>query len=377
MNKAGWSFRRRPQKIFISYRREDSMDSTGRLHKDLKLHFKRPFRNYLRRRVVLIRDLDSIPAGINFEKYIEGEIKTSVAVLAVIGRDWLKAANPQTGQRRLDEPDDPLRIELLTALSLSKPVIPVLVEKARMPTRKELPEALKDLAPMNGREVAEPEWDAGVRRLIKDLEAILYSPWSHVGGIALLVVLIGALSALSYFAYRQCCQDDIVAHVTPTPVVSPTAVNTASPSPVPTATTPTPNPSATPTPTPTPTSSPTPTPTHPLKGRIWEYEQLGANGRAVAVYVISFDSNDSYTFRCKNKYAYLSPCPHEDWIPSRYENHERKWYLDGDKVTIYWNKGLTAEQKDEGTVEGGGRLMGGTGGQQGETPYRWRATRTD
>lgn len=374
MSNAKWFFRRRPLKIFISYRRDDSMDSTGRLHTDLRLHFNRPFRNYLRRRVVLIRDLDSIPGGAKFREYIEGEIKTSVAVLAVIGKDWLKVTKPQTGQRRIDDPEDSLRIEIATALSLSKPVIPVLVEKAPMPDSKDLPDALSALTEMNGRDVSEPEWDAGVKRLIKDLEAIMYSPWSTVGGIALLVLLLGALSAFSIFAYQKCCGGELVTNVTPTPTATLTS-STPSPSPVSTATTPTPTVSVTPTPTPSPTATPSPSPMHPLKGRVWEYEQLDSNGRPVAVYLISFDSNDSYAFSCKNKYAFLSRCANEYYIPSPNANHERKWYLEGNTVTIYWYRGTVAEQKDVGVLNG--RQMSGTGEQRGEAGYRWRATRLD
>ena len=203
MNDSRWPFGSKPLKIVICYRREDTVDSTGRLHKDLKLHFNRPFRNHLKRRVVLVRDFDNIPAAVDYESYIKKEIETSVAILAVIGNDWLRVTNPQTGQRRIDDPDDSLRKELTTALSLSKPIIPVLMEKARMPGKEALPDALKDLATMNAREVYDPEWDAGVERLINDLETILRkSGWVSIGGAAvalgaLALFLFGAASVIS------------------------------------------------------------------------------------------------------------------------------------------------------------------------------------
>src|SRR5687767_15187798 len=89
MSNTRWSFRRRPLKIFISYRREDSVDSAGRLYSDLNLYFNRPFRNYLGRKVIVVRDFDAIPSGTNWKERIAEEIKTSATFITVIGNEWL------------------------------------------------------------------------------------------------------------------------------------------------------------------------------------------------------------------------------------------------------------------------------------------------
>lgn len=378
MNNSWWSFRRRPLKIFISYRREDSVDSTGRLYKDLKLHFSRPFRNYLSRRVVVVRDFDSIPAGINFQEYINKEIKASAAFLTVIGKDWLKVVNPQTGQRRIEELEDPVRIEITTALSLSIPVIPVLVENAPMPGKQVLPDALKALASMNAREVNEPGWDADVERLIADLEKISYSPWAKFSGIALLALLLAAFSALTVFVYGKCCTGGFPPPApspsptaTPSVVVGPYAASSPSPSP-----SSSPSPSLSPTPSPPPAS--TPTATHPLKNADWIYEKLNSRGKPIIGYVINFDSTESYIFRCyvDEDASYTTKCLNQEPIESKHPGYERKWYLDGNKVTIYWNKGdPRAQEVDEGVVSKDGKRMAGTTFIKGIEAGKWVARR--
>lgn len=242
-----------------------------------------------------------------------------------------------------------------------------------MPGKEVLPDALKALAQMNAREVNEPGWDGDVERLIKDLELIFYSPWSKIGGIAFLVILLGALSALSIFIYKKCCTDNTntTTNSTPSPSSSPVIVAVASPSPSPTIKTPSPTPSVSPSTTP----SPTPSPVHPLKGQAWIYETLDSSGKPSYGTVISFDPIDSYIFRCMNKDSYPHKCLHENWLPSDFQSHERKWYLDGNKVTIFWNKATTAEEKDEGVVESDGKRMSGRRIRKGEATIYWIATR--
>jgi hypothetical protein len=63
-------------------------------------------------------------------------------MLTVIGNNWLDAAD-ERGGRRLDNPNDFVRIEIESALKLGKRVIPVLVHQARMPHPDELPEAIR------------------------------------------------------------------------------------------------------------------------------------------------------------------------------------------------------------------------------------------
>jgi formylglycine-generating enzyme required for sulfatase activity len=66
-------------------------------------------------------------------------------LLAIIGDDWLDVCDAD-GRRRLENANDFVRIEIEAALKRKIPVIPVLVENARLPAPRELPEGLHELA---------------------------------------------------------------------------------------------------------------------------------------------------------------------------------------------------------------------------------------
>lgn len=75
------------------------------------------------------------------------------------------------GTRRLDNPADFVRIEVQSALDKGIPVIPVLVQQAKMPTEVELPEVLKALAYHNGISVRpDPDFHRDMDRLIDGIE---------------------------------------------------------------------------------------------------------------------------------------------------------------------------------------------------------------
>ena len=62
--------------IFISYRRDDSAASAGRLYDHLAHHFGKE---------QVFRDLDAIAPGTEFEKVIEEQISQCNVLVAVIG----------------------------------------------------------------------------------------------------------------------------------------------------------------------------------------------------------------------------------------------------------------------------------------------------
>lgn len=73
---------------------------------------------------------------------MEEALTHSDVLLAIIGPDWLTAE--KDGRRRLDDPDDWVRRELVTGLGLGRvQVIPVLVGEAPLPVPEELPEPLQ------------------------------------------------------------------------------------------------------------------------------------------------------------------------------------------------------------------------------------------
>src|SRR5438093_11128618 len=83
-------------KIFISYRRADSEYITDRVYERLARAFG-PGN--------VVRDIDSIPHGIDFRVYISDIVERCAVLVAVIGDHWL-AATDERGTRRLDDPTD-------------------------------------------------------------------------------------------------------------------------------------------------------------------------------------------------------------------------------------------------------------------------------
>jgi hypothetical protein len=177
-------------KIFINYRREDSIAIAGRLHDRLAEAFGRNN---------LLMDVDTIPVGINFEDYLNNQVAS-----------WLNAKD-ETDQRRLDKPEDYVAIEIGAALARNILVIPVLVDGTHMPKSSELPASLKPLALRNAIQVRNTRFGHDAEHLITKLREALvlgrpeqtqdlvlrvfYAHW--VGAIMLNIgVFLGALSML-------------------------------------------------------------------------------------------------------------------------------------------------------------------------------------
>jgi hypothetical protein len=146
-------------KIFISYRRADARGEAGRLGDSLTAYFgdNRIF-----------RDVGGIGGGQDFGEVILTNLQDADAVIVLIGNQWLNI-NDESGQRRLDDPEDWVMQEVAAALESSKLVLPVLVEGAQMPRAEELPDRLKPLAMRNALSISDLSWEADVKRLAQIL----------------------------------------------------------------------------------------------------------------------------------------------------------------------------------------------------------------
>ena len=150
-------------RIFISYRRRDSADVTGRIYDRLVSHFGEGN---------VFQDVEDIPLGMDFTEYIQGVVGKCDAFLAIIGNQWLDAAD-KGGGRRLDNAADNVRIEIESALLRKIPLIPVLVGGAEMPTEDALPQSLRKLATRNAIHVRpNPDFRPDMTRLIEGLEQL-------------------------------------------------------------------------------------------------------------------------------------------------------------------------------------------------------------
>jgi len=155
-------------KIFISYRREDSEHVAGRIYDRLAPHFGRDN---------VFLDIDAIPFGVDFREYLDQAVGQCDVLLAIIGKQWLDIRHKEGlrgGTRRLDDPADFVRIEILSALIRKIPVIPVLVGRATMPGEQDLPEQLRGLAYRNAAEVRSGrDFHDHINRLIRGVEYVV------------------------------------------------------------------------------------------------------------------------------------------------------------------------------------------------------------
>ncbi len=155
--------------IFISYRRDDTSGHAGRIYDRLKDRF--PGR--------VVMDVTSIDLGEDFVEEIERQLGTSLVFIELIGREWATIAD-QAGRRRLDHPNDFVRLEVAIALRRAITFIPVLVEGASMPDGSSLPEDIAPLTRHNALTITESDFDHDVERLIHKLETVFGGPGGFV-----------------------------------------------------------------------------------------------------------------------------------------------------------------------------------------------------
>src|SRR5947199_8066846 len=152
--------------IFLSYRREDTEGQAGRLYDDLVAVFGPDS---------VFMDVAAIQPGRDFRKSIDQSLNSCGVFLSLIGKNWLTAKDI-SGQRRLDDSADFVRIETGAALKRDIPVIPVLVQGASAPKPDQLPDDLKELAFRNAVELTHARWDSDIQALIKALRPQISQP---------------------------------------------------------------------------------------------------------------------------------------------------------------------------------------------------------
>jgi outer membrane protein assembly factor BamD (BamD/ComL family) len=150
-------------KIFINYRRGDDPGFAQALLGRLEQSFSSD---------QLFIDVDNIAPGLDFVHVLNERVAESDVLLAIIGKGWIQARDPE-GARRLDDPNDFVRIEIESALNQNKRVIPVLVGEAQMPRPEELPETLRPLARRNAVRLTHERFRADTQGLVKALQQTL------------------------------------------------------------------------------------------------------------------------------------------------------------------------------------------------------------
>jgi hypothetical protein len=145
--------------IFISYRRDDTQGWVGRLTRALQESFPE---------TQVFYDIATIQPGQDFRAAIDRALSSCRAALVLIGPRWLSVQTAE-GQRRIDSPDDVMRLEIAAALARPILVVPVLLGGAAMPAAASLPEVLQPLARRQGHEISDKRWDYDCDLLLQTL----------------------------------------------------------------------------------------------------------------------------------------------------------------------------------------------------------------
>lgn len=146
-------------KIFISYRRDDSSGHVGRLHDALVHHLGAD---------CVFMDIDSIAPGADFVQVLQYSLEQSAVVVVVMGGRWV-GPRPD-GTRRIDDANDFVRLEVAKALSdPNVRVLPVLVNRAEMVSEDSLPDVLKPLARRNAIEISDIRWAHDTKLLADEI----------------------------------------------------------------------------------------------------------------------------------------------------------------------------------------------------------------
>ena len=173
-----------PGKIFINYRRIESLKDARHL---ATLLDKGPFRGRI---FIDTKGLDGSPDWLH---ELERQVAASEAMVAVICPDWVNVRDAG-GRRRIDSDRDFVRFELAEAFRRGIPVIPVLVDGARMPRGSELPDNLLLLTRPQAELLRAESFDddAGkiARRVQADLAARRVRGWPGRAVAAIAVVAL-------------------------------------------------------------------------------------------------------------------------------------------------------------------------------------------
>jgi TIR domain len=150
-------------KIFVSYRRADAWSEAGWITEVLDRHFGQD---------KVFMDITGLELGADFPTVIKNEIATVNALIAVIGPGWVDAKD-DNGNRKLEDPDDWVRLEIGNALRREIRVIPVLVNDAAIPPESKLPDDLRPLRSRHALRLTREQWFEGIKKLTDALDGVV------------------------------------------------------------------------------------------------------------------------------------------------------------------------------------------------------------
>lgn len=152
--------------IFVSYRRADAPGYVRGLMSDL--------RNVFGSHQVFL-DMEDIEAGSDFPRIIDEAVSNCELLLVIMGSNWAELKT-ESGLRRIEDEKDYVRLEISSAINRKIPIIPVLVENAKMPKAEELPAEIVQLSTLQGIPLTHERWDDDITKLLTAIEKMTVEP---------------------------------------------------------------------------------------------------------------------------------------------------------------------------------------------------------
>ncbi len=162
-----------PPRVFLSYRRKDSKDATGRLYRALSETFGDE--------AVFMDTVDDRPAE-DFAQLIRKEIPKSDWMVVMIGRHWAVDAD---GTKRMSD-GDYVRMEVALAIREKVPLVPVLIDGADMPGN--LPADIAPVAALGALEAHHTHFDDDAARIAKFVDRRIVTT-QGLGSVAIALIL--------------------------------------------------------------------------------------------------------------------------------------------------------------------------------------------
>lgn len=152
----------RTPRVFVNYRRADTQEAALHLYQDLV------------RRLgpgAVFFDQREIEPAVPFPAVLQDEVRRATVMLVVIGRQWLTLQTAD-GIRRLDDPHDWVRSEIVLALQTGTRVLPIKVDQAPDLTHwtfRTIPN-LEPLADLQAMPLTTQDWDSHFEAIAEFLE---------------------------------------------------------------------------------------------------------------------------------------------------------------------------------------------------------------
>jgi len=171
-------------KIFINYRRAQNLNEAQHLATRLETAFG------VDRVLIDVRSIDGFSEWLGT---LKEQVAGSAAMLCLIGRDWAEVKD-SGGRPRIEDPKDPVRLEIVEALSRGIPVLPVLWDGASVPALERLPSEITELFGRQARELHAKSFPGDADVIVDDLRRILGEqhrrsiPWAAAAAAAAALV---------------------------------------------------------------------------------------------------------------------------------------------------------------------------------------------